>query len=156
MAKSKKHAVTLEAIRAALRSAAADFLRRVAKAHPGETVYGFLFEISCEGFSVHGTVGTEEALTRFALRTINDGEGDNLAEVMAEYRWGSPEDAWYQQPDKAFDLKFAFERAEIAGKHFFSARGNSGTFIVSAEFRAAIEQSGLKGLGFEPLRGYSY
>lgn len=51
--------------------------------------------------------------------------------------------------------KFAFSRDKINGMHFFTARGNHGTYIVSPEFRAAIEGSGLKGLGFSPLRGYS-
>ena len=103
MAKAQKPPVTLDAIRTTLRSAADDFLCRVVKAHPGETVFGVLFEISCEGFSAHGTIGTEEGLTRFAQRMMDDGEGDDLDKVEAEFRWGSPEDAWYQQPDKAFD-----------------------------------------------------
>src|SRR5262249_6592101 len=30
-------------------------------------------------------------------------EGGKLDKVKADFRWGSPEDAWYQQPDAAFD-----------------------------------------------------
>jgi hypothetical protein len=102
MTKSRKQPVTLDSIRKGLRAAAEEFLRRVAKEHPGETLYGFLFEISCEGFSAHGTAGTEEALTRFAERQVARDGGD-LEAVRAEFRWGSPEDSWYQQPDEAFD-----------------------------------------------------
>jgi hypothetical protein len=106
MAKSRKQPVTLDAIHTALRAAAEEFLRRVALAHPGETLYGFLFEISCEQFSAHGAAATEEGLTRYSEQWIADGKGDefgnDLEKVKAYFRWGSPEDAWYQQPDEAF------------------------------------------------------
>lgn len=95
--------VTLNAIRSALRDAAVDFLNRVGDAHPGETPYGFLFEISPSGFSAHGTVGTEEALNRFAEQGIGKGYGDSADSLRADFRWGSPEDAWYQQPSDVFD-----------------------------------------------------
>lgn len=102
MPRSRKQPVTLAAIRSALRSAAEDFLKRVSKKHPNETRYGFLFETSCEGFSAHGAVGTEEGLTRFASQYVKE-EGGDLDEVRQEFRWGSTEDAWYQQPDAAFE-----------------------------------------------------
>jgi hypothetical protein len=47
--------------------------------------------------------------------------------------------------------KWDFEPKAVAGKHFFAARGNRGDFIVSEQFRAAIEFAKLEGLGFEPL-----
>jgi hypothetical protein len=94
--------VTLDEIRAGLRTAADKFLRVVEKEHPGETLYGFLFEISCEGFSAHGAAATEEGLTRYAEKWVAE-EGGKLDELKAEFRWGSPEDAWYQQPDAVFD-----------------------------------------------------
>ena len=50
--------------------------------------------------------------------------------------------------------KFVFSQRAVARSHFFSARGDSGTYIVSEEFRAAIEDAGLKGLSFGQLRGY--
>jgi hypothetical protein len=50
--------------------------------------------------------------------------------------------------------KFAFTQRAVARSHFFSPRGDSGTYIVSEEFRAAIEQAGLHGLSFGQLRGY--
>jgi hypothetical protein len=106
MAKVRKKPVTLDAIRTALRAAADDFLRRVAEAHPGETMYGFLFEISCTQFGAHGAVGTEEGLTRFAEQWVRsehaDENTDTVEKARAYFRWGSTEDAWYQQPDDAF------------------------------------------------------
>lgn len=103
MAKSPKQTVTLEAIRSALRSAAEDFLSRVATEHPAETLYAFVFETDVEGFSAHGAVATEQALTRFAQREVKKGRGKDLEKVRAEFRWGSTEDGWYQDPDAAFD-----------------------------------------------------
>jgi hypothetical protein len=99
MAKAKP--VNLDDIRAALRAAAETFLRGVEKQHPGETLYGFLFEISSVGFSANGAAATEEGLARYAeaYAQENGGTADRL---RAEFRWGSTEDAWYQQPDAAF------------------------------------------------------
>jgi hypothetical protein len=106
MAKPRKKPVTLDAIRTALRAAAEDFLQRVEKAHPGETMYGFLFEISCTQFGAHGAVGTEEGLTRYAEKWASgkyaDEDTDTVEKARAYFRWGGPEDAWYQQPDEAF------------------------------------------------------
>jgi hypothetical protein len=51
--------------------------------------------------------------------------------------------------------KFAFSPRAIAGKHFFSARGNHGDYIVSEKFHQAMAEEGLQGLGFELLREYS-
>jgi hypothetical protein len=101
MAKSPTTTVSLDDIRAALRTAAEKFLRAIRKEHPGETLYGFLFEISCEGFSAHGAVATEEGLRRYAKEYAAKHGGD-AAQLRAEFRWGSTEDAWYQQPDSAF------------------------------------------------------
>jgi hypothetical protein len=50
--------------------------------------------------------------------------------------------------------KFAFAQRAVARTHFFSARGNSGTYIVFEEFRATINEAGLHGLSFGQLRGY--
>ena len=98
--------VTLDEIRSALRAAAEDFLGRVQLAHPGETMYGFLLEISSSQFDAHGAVGTEEGLTRFAEKWVAgenaDEDNDTVEKATAYFRWGSTEDAWYQQPDEAF------------------------------------------------------
>lgn len=102
MAKSPGKRVQLDDIRSALRTAADKFWKAIAKEHSGETPYAFLFEISCEGFSAHGTVATEEGLNRFAEKYVAE-EGGKLAKAKAEFRWGSPEDAWYQQPDAPFN-----------------------------------------------------
>jgi hypothetical protein len=107
MARSRNEAVTLGTLRGALRLAAEDFLRRVAKAHPGETMYGFLFEISATQFGAHGAVGTEEGLTRYAEKFVAGEYGadfdNDVEKAKAAFRWGSTEDAWYQQPEEAFD-----------------------------------------------------
>jgi hypothetical protein len=107
MAKSKATPVSREDICSALRSAAGEFLRRVAKENPGETMYAFLFEVSCEGFSAHGAVATEEALARYSkaqlARVKPIKSPDPLAVVQSCFRWAGPEDGWYQQPDEAFD-----------------------------------------------------
>jgi hypothetical protein len=102
VARSPKDRVALDVIRAELRSAAEKFLHEVRREHPGETLYGFLFEVSCEGFSAHGTAASEEGLTRYAERWVAD-KGGKLNKLKAEFRWGSPEDAWYQEPDAVFD-----------------------------------------------------
>jgi hypothetical protein len=106
MAKSKATPVSRDEICSALRSSAEDFLRRVAKANPGETLYAFLFEISCEGFSAHGAVATEEALARYAQAQLAKVKpikaSDPLATAQSCFRWAGPEDGWYQQPDSAF------------------------------------------------------
>jgi hypothetical protein len=47
--------------------------------------------------------------------------------------------------------KWAFETEAVAGKHFFAARGVTGSYIVSEQFRATLEKAGLAGLGFDPL-----
>jgi len=107
MAKSKTTPVSRDEICSSLRSSAEDFLRRVAKKNPGETLYAFLFEISCEGFSAHGAVATEEALARHAKAQLAEVKpikaSDPLAVVKSGFRWAGPEDGWYQQPDAAFD-----------------------------------------------------
>lgn len=107
MANTKNKPVTREAICSALRSSAEDYLRRVAKAHPSETMYAFLLEISCEGFSVHGAVATEEALGRHSQNQLEKVRPirtpDPLATLRSCLRWAGPEDGWYQQPDTAFD-----------------------------------------------------
>src|SRR5262245_36658143 len=120
MAKSRKKPVTLDAIRGALRAAGEDFMRRVAEAHPGETLYAFLFEIDAGQFSAHGAVATEEGLTRYSERWIAEGKDDefddDLEKVKRSFRWGSPEDAWYQQPDEAFlAVNELLDRAEEEG-----------------------------------------
>jgi hypothetical protein len=101
MATSRTRPVSLDNIRAALRKAAEKFLRAVAREHPGETMYGFLFEISCEGFSAHGAAATEERLRKYAEEYAAE-DGSDADQVRSEFRWGSTEDAWYQQPDSAF------------------------------------------------------
>jgi hypothetical protein len=101
MAKSRTHPVSLDGIRAALRTAAEKFLRAIAEGHRGETLYGFLFEISCEGFSAHGAAATEEQRRRYAEQYAAQHGGD-ADRLRSEFRWGSTEDAWYQQPDAAF------------------------------------------------------
>jgi hypothetical protein len=107
MARSKTTAVSRDDISSALRSCAEDFLARVAKANPGETLYAFLFEISCEGFSAHGAVATEEALARYSKAQLAKVKpikaSDPLAIVQSGFRWAGPEDGWYQQPDSAFN-----------------------------------------------------
>jgi hypothetical protein len=47
--------------------------------------------------------------------------------------------------------KWVFETDAVAGKHFFAARGATGSYIVSEQFRATVEKAGLGGLGFDPL-----
>lgn len=102
MARSQKRPVTLNAIRIELRTAVEKFLCELMNKHSGETLYGFLLEVSCEGFSAHGAAATEEGLTRYAEKWVAE-EGGKLNRWKAEFRWGSPEDAWYQQPDAAFN-----------------------------------------------------
>jgi hypothetical protein len=101
MAKSRTESLSLGDIRSALHQAAEKFLHAVAKDHPGETLYGFLFEVSCEGFSAHGAAATEEGLSRFAEEWAAE-RGGKVEHLKSEFRWGSTEDAWYQQPDAAF------------------------------------------------------
>src|SRR5262249_17973166 len=52
-------------------------------------------------------VGTEEGLTRFAEEWVSgkhaDEDTDTSEKATAFFRWGSTEDAWYQQPDEAFN-----------------------------------------------------
>jgi hypothetical protein len=115
MAKSRTEGVSLDGIHAALQAAAEKFLRAVAKDHPGETLYGFLFEISCEGFSAHRAAATEEGLIRYAEEYASKRGGD-AGRLRAEFRWGSTEDAWYQQPDASFDaVNKLLARAEREG-----------------------------------------
>jgi hypothetical protein len=106
MAKSKKQPVTLDAIRTSLRECAEDFLRRIEKANPGETMYSFLFEIEPSQSCAHGALGTEEGLTRFAEKWSKskyaDKDTNTVEKARAYFRWGSTEDGWYQQPDDAF------------------------------------------------------
>jgi hypothetical protein len=101
-----KNPVSLEEIRLGLRTSAEEFLGTVARNQPGESLYSFLFEVSCEGFSAHGAAATEEALTRFAELEIANGprvrSKNPLEAIKSAYRWGSIEDAWYQKPDSAF------------------------------------------------------
>jgi hypothetical protein len=47
--------------------------------------------------------------------------------------------------------KWAFKPEAVAGKHLFAARGTTGSYIVSEQFRATVEKAGLGGLGFDPL-----
>ena len=107
MAKSKSKPVSRGEICSALRSSVEDFLHRVAEENPGETPYAFLFEIACEGFSAHGAIATEEALTRYSkaqLPKVKPIEAlDPLPVVQSCFRWAGPEDGWHQQPDTAFD-----------------------------------------------------
>jgi hypothetical protein len=139
--------VTLDAIRSALRDAAVDFLNRVGDVHPGETPYAFLFEISPSGFSAHGTVGTEEALTRFAERGIGKGYGDSVDSLRADFRWGSPEDAWYQQPDDAFDAVNALlGQAEEASLY---QRYDGTLETLCLEVLKAMDTDGIFGTGAE-------
>jgi hypothetical protein len=107
MAKAKQPCVTLEAIRAALRPAAAGYLRRVVELHPGETLYGFLLELSTEGFSVYGAFNTEENLTRVAERCAADSPDDEnmntVEKARAFWRWGFADEGWCQPPNVAFE-----------------------------------------------------
>ena len=117
MAKSKKKPVTRDALCSELRMSAEDYFRRVAKANPGEKLYAFLFEISCEGFSVHGAIATEEGLTRYAEEQLSEVRPIKTAEPLATlrscFRWAGPEDGWYQQPESAFNaVNKSLRRAE--------------------------------------------
>jgi hypothetical protein len=104
----KKKSVTIEEIYSAVRDAAERYLAAIAATHPDETLYAFLFEISCEGFSVHGAVATEEGIARYAQaqlpRVRVTGKLEPLATVTLGMRWAGPEDGWYQQPDATFDV----------------------------------------------------
>jgi hypothetical protein len=112
MAKSRKEPVSLDAIRAGLKDAARAFLSAVAKKHPGETLYGFLFEVSEVGYAANGAAATEEGLLRYATKYAEE-EGGDVSERAAEFRWGSTEDGWYQEPTKPFDgVNDLLERAE--------------------------------------------
>jgi hypothetical protein len=102
MAKSRKEPVSLDAIREALKEAAKTFLAAVAKKHPGEMLYGFLFEVSAVGYSAAAAAATEEGLRRSTAKSAAE-EGVDASELAAQYRWGSIEDAWYQEPSKPFD-----------------------------------------------------
>lgn len=112
MAKSRKEPVSLDAIRAGLKDAATEFIRAVAKKHPGETLYGFLIEVSRVGFAAFGAAATEEGLLRNA-KNYADEEGGDAAQLAAEFRWGSIENGWYQEPAKPFNrVNELLERAE--------------------------------------------
>jgi hypothetical protein len=149
MAKVQEQPVTLDSIRTALRSSAEKYLRLVAKAHPGETHYAFLFEISCEGFSAHGAVATEEQMARYAenqlakFRPIKSP--DPLATVRSCFRWAGPEDGWYQQPDSAFDtVNDLLGRAERERLYkLYDGTLNS----VCLEVLRDMDQAGLFGAG---------
>jgi len=107
MAKAKPPRVTLDAIRVTLRAAAEQYLRRVAQLHPGETVYGFLLEMSTEGFSGYGAFNTEENLTRVAEQNAAenpDDEDQNTAEkARVVWRWSFADAGWCQPPNAAFE-----------------------------------------------------
>jgi hypothetical protein len=120
MAKAKRAPVTRDAIRAALRSAAEEYLRRVAALHPGETVYGFLLEMSAEGFSVYEAFDTEENLTRRAERCAADCPDDEdmntVEKARAFWRWGFADEGWCQPPNAAFDkVNALLDRARDEG-----------------------------------------
>ena len=116
MAGANEFPVTLNAIEAAIRTAARSFVDQVKRDHPGESLYGFLFEISCEGFSVHATIGTEEALDRFAESVAGPSDHAAIQSARTKFRWGSPEDAWYQLPDEVFDTaNRLLAQAEVQG-----------------------------------------
>jgi hypothetical protein len=150
----KKKSVTRDDICSSLRSSAKSYLRQVAKAHSGETLYAFLFEISCEGFSAHGAVATEEGLARYAqaqlakVRPIKTA--DLLATLRSCFRWAGPEDGWYQQPDSAFDaVNELLSRAEAEGLYeTYDGSLNELCLKVLQE----MDQAGLFGVGQERER----
>lgn len=89
--------VTLDALRDGLRTAAVRFLGAHRKRLEKERLYGFVFEISAEGFDTHGAIATEEALAR-SVSTYDDP-----ALAARAFRWGCTEDGgWVQRPDNAF------------------------------------------------------
>lgn len=69
-------------LRAALRAAATRFLGAHRKQLEKERLYGFVFEISAEGFDAHGAINTEESLARYAT-TYDDPKLATKA-----FRWG--------------------------------------------------------------------
>lgn len=112
--------VTIERIRAALRTAAETQLREISGIQPRETVYGFLFECTEDGFAVLGATGTQEQLTRYALEQLERLKPletlDPVAAVRSAFRWGSPEDGWYREAwpfDEVNDLLREAERTQL-------------------------------------------
>jgi hypothetical protein len=102
-----KRRVNLFDLRAALRAAATRFLGAHRKQLEKERLYGFVFEISAEGFDAHGAINTEESLARYAT-TYDDPK---LA--ARAFRWGCTEDGgWLQRPDSPFnDVNSLLRRA---------------------------------------------
>ena len=92
-------------IRRAIGVGVKDFLAALSRDRPGETMYGFLLEVPCEGTAVEAVAGTEEGLTRVARRYAED-EGEEGEEATrrqrAALRWGSPEDCWYSNYEAGF------------------------------------------------------
>jgi hypothetical protein len=154
MAKSKKKPVTLDAIRTALRAAAEEFLRGVEKEHPGETLYGFLFEIEPSQSTAHGAVGTEEGLTRYAEKWVKGKSADERTNTVEKardcFRWGSTEDAWYQQPDEVFgSVNELLQRALEEGLY---ERYSDGLEKVCVEVLKELDAEGRFGTGAERER----
>jgi hypothetical protein len=90
-------------IREALAAGVRDFLTEFRAAWPGETMYGFLFELPCEGTHAHAAAATEEGLIRVADRYASRGyrakTGDTPTVLRTWLRWAGPEDGWYQGND---------------------------------------------------------
>jgi hypothetical protein len=86
-------------IRKSIVEASRGFLAALHRDWAGETMYGFLLETSCEGYSVEAVAATEEGLLRSAQDyTKHYGKtGESFTQEMRiQLRWGSPEDGWYE------------------------------------------------------------
>jgi hypothetical protein len=112
--------VTIQRIRAALRTAAETQLREISRIHPRETLYAFLFECTEAGFAILGAIGTQEQLTRYSLEQLEKLKPletlDPVATVRSAFRWGSPEDGWYREAwpfDEVNDLLREAERTQL-------------------------------------------
>ena len=100
MAKKVVKTTSLDQIESALSTELTAFVSAFRAKHD-EEIYGVLIEISREGFSAHGSIATEEGLTRFANECLGSYKGD-LSAAKKDLRWAGPENGWYQSDDKAF------------------------------------------------------
>lgn len=90
-------------IRVALVAGVREFLTALGQAQPGETMYGFLFELAPEGTHAEAAAATEEGLLRVVERYVELGymasEGETATVLRAWLRWAGPEDGWFQGND---------------------------------------------------------
>lgn len=120
MAKKTAKATSLQAIEDSLTVDGTAFYSAFRQKNPDEHVYAFLFELSAVGYAANAAIATQESLSRFAEECVDSYDGD-LDRATEDLRWSSPENGWYQSPDKAFrdtnKLLDIAERSELYGEY---------------------------------------